>query len=387
MPRALVTGRGRPRSRHPRRSGCRRVRAGQARACTAPGETSMRRRAGRWRRGRPGAPGPRRWREAAERRGRPLRYTQAPRSRPRPRRARAATPTPGARTGARRRRSRRPCRESDHDAEGLPMPPEQERLPVPRRRGRKQAPGDERGRGEDKDSSARPGDLGPSEGDCEVRPDEEGNRARDEEVELDSRRHDAAENVQLAELVEPKGAGEDPRRGVGKKKRHAQDDHDDSCAATRTEDERPLNRPPGRWDMAVWIRAKGRRHARHAGRRRLGAAGRRGGSNSSLRPRDARRPSPAASIQPPVLRKKLVDSLPARNPDVASSPGPLSSTELPLAQQRSDCLRARSERIRRLGHSEVVLHGVRAKILPQLSQNKLPLGNDGLVSHIGRQAA
>ena len=127
------------------------------------------------------------------------------------------------------------------DAEGLPMPPEQEGLPVPLRRGREQAPGDERGRGEGKDSSARPGDLGPSEGDCEVRPDEEGNRAGDEEVELDSRRHDAPEDVQLAELVEPEGVGKDPRRSVGKKKRHTQDDYDDSRAATRTEDERPLN--------------------------------------------------------------------------------------------------------------------------------------------------
>jgi hypothetical protein len=68
-----------------------------------------------------------------------------------------------------------------------------------------------------------------------------------------------------------------------------------------------------------------------------------------------------------VLRKKLVDSLPTGNPDVASPPRLLSSTELPLAQQRSDRLKTRSEGIGCLGHCEVVVPHLE-KLLLQLSQ-------------------
>ena len=80
-------------------------------------------------------------------------------------------------------------------------------------------------------------------GDGEVRPDRRAATVTgDEEVELDSRRHDPAEDVGLAELVEPQGVGEDPRRRVHEQQRHTQDDHDDGRAAARPEDERPVVR-------------------------------------------------------------------------------------------------------------------------------------------------
>ncbi len=80
------------------------------------------------------------------------------------------------------------------------------------------------------------------------------------------------------------------------------------------------------------------------GRKTNGVRGRgeRARSKRLLESRDARRASPAASIQAPVLGKKRVDSFPTRNPDVATSPRLLSSPEFPLAQQRSDRLRAGS---------------------------------------------
>jgi hypothetical protein len=85
-------------------------------------------------------------------------------------------------------------------------------------------------------------------------------------------------------------------------------------------------------------------------------------------PRNSAGMSPATSVQTAVLRKKLVDAFPTRNPDEATSPRLLASLELALPQQRSDGLRARSKRIGRLAHCEVVAARHAAKIRLQLSQ-------------------
>jgi hypothetical protein len=222
-------------------------------------------------------------------------------------------------------------------AEGLPVAPQQKGLPVLGGRRRDRGANDER-RGDDGERGrARPGATGARERDEEVQRDEGRSRAGDQEPELGFRRRHAAEDVKLPKRVEPDRAGQDLRRHIQQEERQSEQDDDERRAPAGPEEPRPL----------------GRARVVPARTRRRGCIRRR---DSRDRSEHAGRPSPAASVQAPMLRKELVDTFPTRNPDEPVSPRLPSPAELSLAKQPPDRLSACSQQIGGLGDREVVRH-------------------------------
>ena len=221
---------------------------------------------------------------------------------------------------------------------------------------REQAPGDERHRSDGDDACARPGEVGMSARHRKVRTDEECDHAGDQEKELDFRDQDAAEHVRLAEFVEPQRVRKDPCCPIGKEQRHPEDNDDDGRPATRTQHEGPQSRLLDGLEREQLFRAKLRRDA--VWRCQWCCGGGRDRSRGFLRGSDDVGPSPM-TVKSPVLRKEVVDPRTAGNPHVPTSPRPLAPREFALAEERSNRLGTRAERLGCLGDGEIVFvpHG------------------------------
>src|SRR5919106_3517853 len=134
------------------------------------------------------------------------------------------------------------------DAEGLLMPPKQVRLPmvrgglaeeVARNQGcRGDRKSNSRRRGDGKGNSTRSTDVRVPDGDREVRSYEERNRAGDDDAHADLADEDVSEEVELPDLIEPPGIGQN--RGCHERGDERQTDEKDEGGRTdtRTQEQR-----------------------------------------------------------------------------------------------------------------------------------------------------
>jgi hypothetical protein len=126
------------------------------------------------------------------------------------------------------------------NSEGLTVTPEEIGLPVACRCRGEEAASGHGDRDEGEESAASPDHPGVAARDGEIDSDEPGDRACDEDPELELRQQHSPEHVRLAQLVEPQGIGDGPRGRIRQQERHTEHQYDDRGATTRTQDERPV---------------------------------------------------------------------------------------------------------------------------------------------------
>ena len=125
-------------------------------------------------------------------------------------------------------------------AEAPLIQPQQEGLPMASRHGAELVGDEQRNCDQGHAPKAAPGDRSSTTGDEQVRPHEQRREPCGEHVERASGRLDTVEDAALSNFVEPQGARQYSGGQVSQHERHPDDNNNDGCAATGTEDERPM---------------------------------------------------------------------------------------------------------------------------------------------------